>query len=273
MMDGQQLREALRDEMTSLTSPPPLGTQAMLGTARRARTRRRTFQACVGSAAAVVAVAFFGTFASPGVGGGWSPAAPLIGGPSSGDDTASPWPTGPDGLPQEDRTARAGTRYDRGAELLDQLRTVVPAGYTVPTSPEAPSHQAQYDQTVNGVDVWNYTSSMPLAKGDWSGHILVEVHTAGNQLATEPCALARQFWGMQGDCEPVTVAAAQVGVVVGPGGEDRFDQWAAYRHPDGVVVFVAQAMNRGSNQQGGTELPFSESQLAALAVDKRFHLQ
>ncbi|WP_327039020.1 hypothetical protein [Micromonospora maris] len=269
-MDGQQLREALRDEMASVSSPPPLDTQTMLGSARRARNRRRTVRACVGSAAVVVAVAFFGTFAVPGA-GGWSPA--MIGAPSSEDDTASPWPTGPDGLPQQDRTARAGTRYDRGAELLDQLRAVVPAGYTVPESPEGPSHQAQYEQTVDGVEVWSYSSEVSLAKGEWTGHLLVEVHTAGNQLPTEPCALTRQFWGMQGDCEVVTVAAAQVGVVVSPGDDDRFDQWAAFRHPDGVVVFVAQATDHDSTLQSRTELPFSVPQLASLATNKRFHLQ
>jgi hypothetical protein len=47
---------------------------------------------------------------------------------------------------------------------------------------------------------------------------------------------------MGGDCQVVTVGAVQVGVVVQPTGDDRFDQWAAYRHPDGVVVFVAQSL-------------------------------
>jgi hypothetical protein len=62
-------------------------------------------------------------------------------------------------------------------------------------------------------------------------------------------------------------------VVVQPAGDDRFDQWAAYRHPDGVVVFVAQSAKFGDDQPGLTELPFSVQQLAALACDERFHLQ
>ncbi|MEU9507096.1 hypothetical protein AB0D32_12535 [Micromonospora sp. NPDC048170] len=70
-----------------------------------------------------------------------------------------------------------------------------------------------------------------------------------------------------------TVAAAQVGVVVRPGRDDRFDQWAAYRHPDGVVVFVAQGANLDDERPGLTTLPFSVQQLAALALNERFHLQ
>ncbi|MFG2099339.1 hypothetical protein ACGFJ5_01940 [Micromonospora echinaurantiaca] len=281
-MNGEKLRDALRDEMTSTTPPPPLSAHAMLSTARRARMRRRTLWACAGSAAAVLAVAGVATLATPGT-SGYSPAAPppqAAPHPSS-KDTAQPWPTGPDGQPQEDRTARAGAKHDQGIRLLNEIVSVVPAGYTAPENPanqppdQMPlrTHQAQFEDTINGVDVWSYMSSATLAKGDRMGRLLVEVHTAGNQLPTEPCALARQFWGMQGECEVVTVGASQVGVVVRPGRDDRFDQWAAYRHPDGAVVFVAQGEKIGDDQPSLTTLPFSVQQLASLAVDNRFHLQ
>lgn len=121
--------------------------------------------------------------------------------------------------------------------------------------------------------MWSYLSSVALAQGERMGRLLVEVHAAGSQLPAEPCALARQFWGMQGECQLMTVGAAQVGVVVRPAGDDRFDQWAAYRHPDGVVVFVAQGAKLGDGRPGLTTMPFSVRQLAALAVDERFHLQ
>ncbi|SCL54813.1 hypothetical protein [Micromonospora peucetia] len=281
-MNGEELREALRGEMSATTPPPPLSTTAMLGTARRARSRRRTVWACAGSAAAVLAVVGVATVNPPGA-GGYGPAGPApqaVPHPSV-KDTAQPWPTGPDGRPQEDRTARAGSRYDQGIRLLDEVTSVVPAGYTAPENPaNLPAdrmpfrtHQAQFEDKVNGVDVWSYMSSAALAQGKRMGRLLVEVHTAGNQLPAEPCPLARQFWGMQGECQVVSAGAAQVGVVVRPARDDRFDQWAAYRHPDGVVVFVAQGASLDDERQGLATLPFSVRQLAALAVNERFHLR
>jgi hypothetical protein len=59
-----------------------------------------------------------------------------------------------------------------------------------------------------------------------------------------------------------------------PGTDDRgFDQWAVYRHPDGTVVYVAQA-KRSLVGQGTplTALPLMAEQLAGLAADERFHL-
>ncbi|WP_406042405.1 hypothetical protein OG799_01780 [Micromonospora sp. NBC_00898] len=281
-MNGEELREALRTEMAATTPRPPLSAAAALGAARRARIRRRTAWACAGSAAVVLAVAGVAGIGTPGA-GGFSPAGP---GPQaiphpSAKDTARPWPTGPDGRPQEDRTARAGARYDQGVRLLDEIVSAVPPGYVAPENPanqpadQLPlrTHQAQFEDRVDGVDVWSYLSSVALAQGERMGRLLVEVHAAGSQLPAEPCALARQFWGMQGECQLMTVGAAQVGVVVRPAGDDRFDQWAAYRHPDGVVVFVAQGAKLGDGRPGLTTMPFSVRQLAALAVDERFHLQ
>ena len=76
-------------------------------------------------------------------------------------------PTGPDGLPQEDRTARAGPRYAQGALLLDRLLAGVPAGYTAEkttpggTGEKTPgTHQADFTGRVDGVEVWSY---MPLS--------------------------------------------------------------------------------------------------------------
>ncbi|PZF83095.1 hypothetical protein [Micromonospora deserti] len=281
-MNGEELREALRSEMAATIPPPRLSTAAVLGAARRARVRRRAVLACAGSAAAVLAVTGVAAVGIPGA-GGFSPAGP---GPQtiphpSAKDTATPWPTGPDGHPQGDRTARAGSRYDQAIRLLDEIVSVVPAGYTAPENPanqpadQMPlrAHQAQFEDKVNGADVWSYMSSAAVAQGERMGRLLVEVHTAGSQLPDEPCALARQFWGMQGECQVMTVGAAQVGVVVRPADDDRFDQWAAFRHPDGVVTFVAQGAKLGDGRPELRTLPFSTQQLAALAVDERFHLR
>ena len=59
------------------------------------------------------------------------------------------------------------------------------------------------------------------------------------------------------------------------GDDNRIDQWAAYRYPDGTVVYVAQsrsAVNGDSNLQPLTTLPLTVPQLAALAVNPKFHL-
>lgn len=125
---------------------------------------------------------------------------------------------------------------------------------------------------MNGVDLWSWMTSVAVAQGQEIGHLIVEVHAAGNQLPTEPCALARQFWGMRGECQVETVGAAKVGVVTKPADDNRLDQWAAYRHPDGVVVYVAQGAKLDENRPALEKLPFTVPQLAALAVDKRFHL-
>ncbi|MFE9205646.1 hypothetical protein [Micromonospora sp. NPDC007230] len=301
-MNGDELREALRHEMAVVASPPPLDTAAALGAARRARARRRTGWACAGSATVVLAVAGVAAVGTAGAGipdsgaagagapgtgtaraGGVSPTAsgttPLPGPSDRG--TAEPWPTGPDGLPQQDRTAKAGTRYDQGVRLLDELIAVVPAGYVVPeyapnqsVDDDPPrSSQAEFDGKVNGVDVWRYTSVATIAKGDRTGRVAVEVYTRGNELPTEPCALTRRFWGMEGQCQVVTVGNMKIGVVVQPTIDRRFDQWSAYRHPDGTVTFVAQSRSYSSPKNGLKELPFTVPQLAALAMNERFHLQ
>ncbi|MEU8070301.1 hypothetical protein [Micromonospora sp. NPDC048169] len=278
-MNGEQLREALRDEMLSVATAPRLSVDGMLRTARRARNRRRAVRACAGSATAVLAVAGVVAISTPDGGDRRPPAAlPQAAPPPSADKSAEPMPTGPDGLPQEDRTARAGTRYDQGALLLDRLLAGVPAGYTAEkttpggTGEKTPgTHQADFTGRVDGVEVWSYMASVDVAKGTWKGRLLTEVHTPGNRLPAEPCALAREFWRMGGECQPVTVGDATVGVVVRPGADDRFDQWAAYRHPDGVVVFVAQGSY--DRQTPAAPLPFTAHELAALAVDERLHLR
>ncbi|MFG1870838.1 hypothetical protein [Micromonospora arborensis] len=279
-MSGEELRDALRSEMASTTPPPPMSTGATLGAARRSQFRRRAVWASLGSAAVVLAVTGFAAVGNPGgqvyqPAGGGLPAAPDSG------DTKEAWPTGPDGRPQEDRTARAGSKHDQGVHLLNEVLSVVPDGYTKPDDPANQpaeqrtlrTHQAQFEDKVNGVDLWSYMSSVAVAQGNGTGRVIVEVHDAGNPLPTEPCALARNFWGMQGECQVETVGAAQVGVVVRPGSDARLDQWSAYRHPDGVVVFVAQGAELDESRPALTNLPFSVPQLAALAVDERFHLE
>ncbi|MBG6100106.1 hypothetical protein IW249_000520 [Micromonospora vinacea] len=274
-MNEEELREGLRSEMAGMTPPPPLSTTAALGAARRTHFRRRAVWASLGSAAVVLAVTGFAAVATPD-GHVYQPAGQ---GSLAPPDTKEPWPTGPDGQPQEDRTARAGSRYEQGIHLLREVVSVVPAGFTAPEDPPGQSdptlrtQQAQFEATVDGVDVWSYLSSVAVAKGKGTGRVIVEVHDGPNPLPAEPCDLAQKFWGMRGECQVETVGATRVGVVVRPSDDDRLDQWSAYRHPDGVVVFVAQSVRLDESRPALTKLPFSVPQLAALAVDERFHLK
>ncbi|MDG9678907.1 hypothetical protein [Micromonospora sp. DH14] len=276
-MNEEEFREGLRSEMAGITPPPPLSTTAALGAVRRAHVRRRVVWASLGAAAVVLAVSGFAAVASPG-GHVYEPAGR---GPLVAPDTKEPWPTGPNGQPQEDRTARAGSKHDQGAHLLSEAVAVVPAGFTTPDDPPGHSaeqrtlrtHQAQFEARVDGADVWSFSTSVAVAQGNSTGRVVVEVYDAGNPLPTEPCDLAQKFWGMRGECQVETVGAARVGVVVRPTDDDRLDQWSAYRHPDGVVVFVAQGVRLDESRPALTKLPFSVPQLAALAVDERFHLK
>lgn len=74
----------------------------------------------------------------------------------------------------------------------------------------------------------------------------------------------------------MSVNGVQIGVVDQPGTDDRFDQWAAYRYPDGTVVFVAQG--RVSENLAGipskplADLPYTVDQLAALTMRTAFRV-
>ncbi len=295
-MNEDDLREALRTTLTTSPPPPPMASAPVVSAGRRA-VRWRT--ATTGAAAAVAVVAASALVAGPvldrgdGGGPGIAPAGVPSGAPTAGvpsaaptaartpapDDTEPSWPAGPDGKPQQDATARSGPRYEQGKRLQEQLLAVVPAGWTAPQGTTVDGiplrdHQAAVEEIEK--DVWGYLASVAVAKDGGTGRLLVEVHTKGNGLPAEPCALAREFWGMGGDCRVVTVDGRKVGVAGRPGSDGGLDQWASYRHPDGIVVHVAQS-RRDANAAGGraplTTLPLTADQLAALAVDQRFHLE
>jgi hypothetical protein len=199
--------------------------------------------------------------------------------PSPGDANTKPsWPLDGNGEPQEDATARSGERYEQGRKLLDEVLAVVPDGFTKPVGKTADGaqlrdHQAEVEGDNTG-SAWAYMARAAVRKDGRTGQLLAEVHTDDKGLPPEPCALASTFWGMAGDCEVVTTGKKKVGVVTSPDG-DRLDQWAAYRHPDGAVVFVAQGFQTSGRDlalKPLKKLPLSVPQLAALAVDDRFDL-
>jgi hypothetical protein len=276
-MTEQMLREALRDAMAESAAPPSMSSAVMVRTARQARTRRRVGWSGAGCAALAATIAVTAAVlpgaAGPGAtlndaGGPPHPAmTPPVVTPSG---TAEPFPTGPDGTPQQDRTATAGVRYEQGTHLLEALLTVVPAGYAVAEK----YHQAQFADRVNGVDVWEYLASAQVGKGGGTGQLVADVYTRANRMTGGPCALAQLFWGMAGKCQVQAVGTEQVGVVTQPTDRDRrMDQWAAYKYPDGTVVFVGQAAQLLDGGRALAALPLTVLQLAALAVDERFHLQ
>jgi hypothetical protein len=279
-MNENDFRQALRSTMTTVAEPPPMDSAAAVTAGRRA-ARRRTALSVAGAAAAVLVVA--GLAAGPARqwlpgGGHGGPAWDAAGAPSARpapaarDNTKPVWPTEAPGRPQQDATARSGPRYEQGRKLFEQLLAVVPDGYTTPTGSARDGIPLQDHQAAVEDKAWGYLASVAVRRGGETGRLLAEVHTSGNGLPTEPCKLARAFWGMGGECEVV----AGVGVVVRPGRDDRLDQWAAYRHPDGTVVYVAQsrnATNADSEFRPLTELPLTVRELAALAVQPRFHLR
>ena len=283
-MNENDLREAMRASMT-LTPPPPMESAAALAAGRRA-VRRRATLAGGGAAAVMVAVTALalssGLHVSAGGGTPWAgqpSAGPISGTPSTDEHTKPAWPLDGDGEPQDDATASSGRHYDQGKEVLQQVLAVVPAGWAKPTGTvdgESPlrDHQAVADGDPPG-STWVYSAHVAVARDGRTGRLLADVHTKGNGLPAEPCALARKFWVTGGACTVVTVGRAKVGLVTLPAGRDRVDQWASYRHADGVVVFVGQsreAANTESNLKPLKSLPLTRQQLAALAVADRFHL-
>ncbi|MGH3761274.1 hypothetical protein [Actinophytocola sp.] len=289
-MNEQELRHALRATMATTQAPPPMSEIPVLDAARQAARRRRAHWAGVGSAAAAVAVigvAVVVVATTSGAGGPEAiiPATPPTSTTTSGGDKepsqTQSWPNG-----QTDRTASSGPEFDRGVFLLAQLDAAVPAGYESPDDlvgtgdlAGAPmkDHQAQYADTVDGVEVWEYMADAAVTKGDRVGRLLAEVTTAGNRSTGEGCDLEPGLWGMEADdCTEVVVDGKRVGVFTAPTQRHRaaqFDQWAGYRHDDGTVVFVGQAGYRAfTNFPPLGELPLSARQLAELAADDRFHL-
>jgi hypothetical protein len=282
-VNENDLREAMRASLT-LTTPPPMESAAALAAGRRA-VRRRVALTGGGAAAVMIAVTALavnsGLHVSADGNAPWAgqPSAAPTGTPSTDEHTKPAWPLDGDGQPQEDATARAGERYDQGKKLLEQVLTAVPDGWTTPTGTVDDEIPLQYHQAAvegdNTGSTWGYSANAAVAKDGRTGRLLADVHTAGNGLPKDPCPLAQKFWDLGGTCSVVTVGKAKVGVVTLPAGRDRVDQWAAYRHADGVVVYLAQsrsAANIETDLEPLTKLPLSKQQLAALAVDDRFHL-
>ena len=264
-MNEQDLRRAFHDVMVASSPPPSMDPSAALRSGRQARSRRTAMWT-----GAVVMVLVTGV----GLGTALVANGVSVPGLQFGSNGSSGGPTETNG-----RTQVNGPQADKGKELLNDLIALVPDGYrTDQMQYQDPSYNGsdmQTNQAQKGDDAWEYMVITPVQKDAGVGKLITEVHAAGNNLPAEPCALAQKFWGMSGECQVVDVAGKKVGLVTKntSGRDETFDQWAAYRHPDGTVVFVGQGKGfYGSGRPALGSQVFTTEKLASLATDSRFHI-
>jgi hypothetical protein len=242
-MNEQEFSRALHGAMATIEAPPPMNGTEMLDAAKRAQHRRRATLAGVASAAAVVLIAVGAVFGST-----------L---PDSG-----PVGTAPADL-EHDATGTANPDDDKSRRLIDLLIASAPAGMEVGAEPRPRKAQPF------GVAGRHYSASIPVGRSDRFGTLEAEVFTPGHPFRGTVCELTKQWWAIDGECQPVTVGDKQVGVTTSPTGK----QAASYRHTDDTVVFIGQSLASGASPLSLLpELPLSTQALAALAVDPKFRL-
>jgi hypothetical protein len=277
-MNEQDLKRAFEDVVVASSPPPSMDPGRALDVARKARSKRRSSMVGAVVAVLVVGVGLGSAFALNPKG---AKEYMLGAGPSSSSSSSrSPW-TGewPDG--QTDRTARNGAQAERGVQLLNVLKASVPAGYDAPAlkygQPEYQNGdmqrtQAQISSNRGEPEVWEYLAHTPVRKDGKVGVLLAEVSTPDAKLPTEPCALAKSFWGMtNASCKIVEVGGKQVGVASLVTPDRGLSTWASYRADNGWTVTIAQ----GASYEGGgypalAAEPFLTPQLAELAADPKF---
>ncbi|WP_427892853.1 hypothetical protein ACQHIV_08115 [Kribbella sp. GL6] len=290
-MKEEDLGEALHDLMVRTSPPPSMDPATALDQGRRALKRRRitltgaavvTLAVGVGVGPALVVHYAGNRPASPMVAGTGPVATTPVQTPSAVSTvtpsapatrkSGDPWPEG-----QTDRTASAGPRADRAVALMNELSSSVPAGFTAPNLKYPDGRgmrwpQAQYASNDGEQDYWEYQAIIPVQKGDRVGGLLAMSTTPDGKPATTPCKLAQKFWGGTGTCAVVDVAGKKVGVVTTKG-KSSYDQWAAYRYPDGTVVYVAQTKKTDNDARSPLTQPiFTTNQLAELATSPKFKI-
>jgi hypothetical protein len=289
-MNEEDLNEALHDVIVRSSPPPSMDPARALDQARRARKRRRVAWAGVavvplvvgvGVGPALVANHTGNRSAGQMVAGGTSttqpvstprPVSTVTPTTPTTRKTGDPWPEG-----QVDRTATAGPRAARAVTLMNYLSSSVPPGFSTPNLkyPDGRpmrSPQAQYASNDGEQDYWEYKADIPVQKDDRVGQLLVQSTTPDGKPAIDPCKLAKNCWGGTGSCTIVDVGGKKVGVVT-TNGRGSCDQWAAYRHDDGTVVYLAQA--KKSDRSGRSPLTqpvFTIHQLAELVTSATFKI-
>lgn len=282
-MNEEDLKRAFQDVVVASSPPPAMDPRIALDRAHKARSRRRASITGAFVAVLVVGVGLGSAFAlNPQstkdyiMGAGPSSSSSNAGVPDSrwGEE----WPVG-----QSDRTATNGPQADRGTQLLALAKASVPAGYDAPDLKyKDPAMyggmlraQAQISSNKGETpEIWEYTAYVPVRKGEKVGKLTVVVTTPRPNTATEPCALTKQFQGMQdAACKTFDVDGKQIGVA-SPASPDRgTGTWASYRAANGWTVTVMQEGEYPySDYPALDEQPFLSPQLAALAADPKFLL-
>jgi hypothetical protein len=289
-MNEEDLNEAFHDVIVRSRPPESMDPARALEQAHRARKRRRA--AWAGATAGVLVVgAVTGPVLVTNYPGHRS-AGQMVAGNGTTQPTAAPtskptrvptaapktrksgdpWPEG-----QTDRTATAGPRAQRAVTLMNDLSSAVPQGYTTPDLKDSDGlpmrwPQTQYASNDGEQDYWEYMASIPVQKADRVGKLLVQSTTPDGKPATDPCKLARKFWGGSGACTILDVGGKKVGVLTTKAG-GSFDQWAVYRYDDGTVVYLAQAKKSDDTARSPLTQPvFTSRQLAQLATSAKFKI-
>ena len=286
-MNEEDLNEAFHDVIVRSGPPPSMDPAHALERGRRARRRRRAAWAGVavvplvvgvGAGPALVANYTGNRSAGQMVAGGTSTTQPV---PTpqpvstvtpTTRKTDDPWPEG-----QVDRTATAGPRAARAVTLMNDLSSSVPPGFSTPNLKYPDGRpmrwpQSQYASNAGEQDYWEYQASIPVQKDDRVGQLLVQSTTPDGKPAMDPCKLARKFWGGTGTCTIVDVGGKKVGVVT-TNGHGSYDQWAAYRHGDGTVVYFAQTKKSDHPRRSPLTQPvFTPRRLAELATSAKFKI-
>jgi hypothetical protein len=305
-MNETDLRRGLDDAVAAGSPPLALDSAGMLAHARRAR-RVRIAGVSAGSSVLAAAVALGVVLALPGgassggVGAAGQPgcqsAAPSpegtatatklgkdgkpvpgqptdapanapSGAPACPDPSETEWPDG-----QTDRTARSGPHFQKGVELQQAATSLLPAGFEA----VLPYTQSQFDHYVGEVQVWDTETILGARKAGHTGTVQVENFSADPTSARTPlCKIAaNQFGGKPADCKTLSSGGKTVVYFAYPADNDstQLEQWAAYRAPNGAITFVGQARTfTYQAQRNGrplTALPFTKSQLLALATNSR----
>lgn len=179
--------------------------------------------------------------------------------------TQTPWPSG-----QSDRTAYSGPHKEIAVQLQTALLQALPSG----AQAVSPNNQAQYEDTVQGVEVWESLAQTGVRLGGHTSDLLVRVLSPTPGDHTDLCVLAGYFQAQPGpQCHVTTVQGKRVALATRRNGNStvgyspEMAAWVVYRAPDGTVVWIAQ----GHGDDSSTPLPFSNDQLAKLAVSGRFH--
>ncbi|ADB33094.1 hypothetical protein Kfla_4045 [Kribbella flavida DSM 17836] len=275
-MNEEELNEALRDVIVRSSPPPSMDPARALGHARRARRRRRMAWAGVTVVTLAVGVGVAPAVANhlgdQGVASGTSTTQTLSSAAPTTRKSNDPWPEG-----QVDRTATAGPRAVRSVTLMHDLSSAVPPSFSTPDLKYPDGRpmrwpQSQYASSDGEQDYWEYMAVVPVQKDNRVGQLLVQSTTPSGKPAMDPCTFALKFWGGTGGCTMVDVDGKKVGVVTAKEG-GSYDQWAAYRHDDGTVVYLAQAEK--SDHPGRLPLNqpvFTTRQLAELVTSKEFKI-